>query len=228
MNGKLTPFDVVPFSNKKVWWICDKGIDHIWKTTIAHRQNRSCPFCSNQKASITNCLDTAYPEIAKEWHPIKNGDLTPIDVLPGTEKKVWWKCSNDDNHIWEAFIHIRTRGTSCPYCTLTPQSKQELTITFELLKFFDINPKGFKTLINGKLWSIDIFIGELNLGIEFDGSYWHKDKRAMDKQKTVNLQENGFQIMRIREAPLKPITPIDIVSKKPFNAKKVTIKHCYF
>ena len=34
----------------------------------------------------------------------------------------------------------------CPFCTLTPQSKQELTITFELMKLFkNIDPKGLKT-----------------------------------------------------------------------------------
>lgn len=222
MNGELTPFGVVPFSNKKVWWKCDKGIDHIWKTTIAHRQNRGCPYCSNQKVSITNCLATTYPDIAKEWHPSMNGGLTPFIVLPGTEKKVWWKCKKGDDHIWKAYINIRTRGTSCPYCTLTPQSRQELTITFELKQFFDIDPKGFKIRINGKVLSIDIFLQELNLGIEFDGSYWHKGKRELDKLKTERLEDDGFKIMRIREEPLKVITEIDIISKTPFNAKEVT------
>jgi hypothetical protein len=60
------------------------------------------------------------------------------------------------------------------------------------------------------------------LGIEFDGNYWHKDKRALDKLKTEKLEDDGFTIMRVREEPLKPITDIDIISKKPFNAKRVT------
>ena len=120
---------------------------------------------------------------------------------------------NPGNHI---------RGNGCPYCTLTPQSKQELTITFELIKFFkDINPKGFKTRVKGKLWSIDIYIPQLKLGIEFDGSYWHKDKRALDKLKTENLEEEGFEIFRVREEPLKRIFDDDIMSKQPFNAKQV-------
>lgn len=106
---------------------------------------------------------------------------------------------------------------------MTPQSRQELTITFELLRFFkDINPKGFKTRVKGKLKSIDIFIPELNLGIEFDGSYWHKDKRAIDKLKTEQLKEEGFEIIRVREEPLRKITEVDIVSSKPFNGKEVT------
>ena len=35
-------------------------------------------------------LSNAYPEIAKEWHPTKNGDLQPEDVAPKSGKKVWW------------------------------------------------------------------------------------------------------------------------------------------
>ena len=84
------------------------------------------------------------------------------------------------------------------------------------------NPKGFKTRKTGRLWTIDIYLEELNLGIEFDGKYWHKDKRDLDKIKTKKLTDAGFQIMRIREEPLKAITPIDVVSALPFNAKKVT------
>tara|TARA_B110000285_G_scaffold180449_1_gene203483 strand:+ start:85 stop:225 length:141 start_codon:yes stop_codon:yes gene_type:complete len=31
------------------------------------------------------------PELAEEWHPTKNGELTPFDVTKGSNKKVWWK-----------------------------------------------------------------------------------------------------------------------------------------
>ena len=59
--------------------------------------------------------------------------------------------------------------------------------------------------IDWKLWSIDIYIPELKLGVEFDGSHWHKDKRALDKLKTEQLEEEGFEIFRVREEPLKRI-----------------------
>ena len=120
-------------------------------------------------------------------------------------------------------LFSRVEGSGCPFCILTPQSKQELTITFELIQFFkDINPKGFKTRINGKLWTIDIYIPQLKLGIEFDGSYWHKDKQALDKLKTIQLKEEGFEILRVREEPLKRIFDTDIMSKQPFNPKQLT------
>jgi hypothetical protein len=62
----------------------------------------------------------------------------------------------------------------------------------------------------------------LGLGIEFDSNYWHKDKCILDKLKIEKLNSGGFTIMRIREEPLKAITKIDLISKTPFEAKKVT------
>ena len=223
-NGKLTPNNFTSGSNNSVWWKCNVANDHEWKARIDHRTNGiGCPMCSNQKVVKSNCLATTHPKLANEWHPNKNGDLTPNDIVAGYSRKVYWKCSKGIDHEWKAVVSSRANGRGCPYCNLTPQSKQELTITFELIQFFkDINPKGFKTRVKSKLWTIDIYIPQLKLGVEFDGSYWHKDKRALDKLKTEKLEEEGFEIFRVREEPLKKIFDDDIMSKKPFNAKQVT------
>lgn len=223
-NAPIKPSDVTFGSQKNIWWQCDKGDDHIWRTTVGSRTSgMGCPACSGQMAVRDNCLAVLNPKLATEWHPTLNSGITPYDVTTKSGIDVWWQCLVAEDHIWRTNIAARSNGTGCPYCTLTPQSRQELTITFELLKFFkDINPRGFKTRVKGKLKSIDIFIPELNLGIEFDGSYWHKDKRALDKLKTERLKEDGFEIIRVREEPLRKITDADIVSSKPFNGKQVT------
>ena len=222
-NGSLTAFNVTIYSDKKAWWKCNKGDDHEWLSAVKDRSNgNGCSICSGQKVVMSNCLATLNPILAKEWHPTKNGNLTPYEVSLNSHKKAWWKCNKGDDHEWTSIISNRTKGQGCPYCTLTPQSKQELTITFELIEFFEINPKGFKSRVNGKIISIDIYISELNLGIEFDGSYWHKGKRELDKLKTEKLERDGFTIMRVRQEPLKTITDIDVISKIPFDAKKVT------
>ena len=57
------------------------------------------------------------PELAKEWHPTKNGDLTTMDVTAGSAKKVWWKCDKGVDHEWEATIVKRNRGRKCPICS---------------------------------------------------------------------------------------------------------------
>ena len=115
----------------------------------------------------------------------------------------------------------RSGKRGCPFCTLTPQSKQELTITFELMKLFkNIDPKGLKTKLEGRLRAIDIFIPKLNLCIEFDGSYWHKDKKRIDKIKSEMLFEEGFKLIRVREEPLKKIYDTMLLARNHTTANK--------
>ena len=169
-------------------------------------------------------LAETHPEVAKQWHPTKNGDLSPFDLTAGSNKKVWWKCDKGDDHEWRTNPVSRTSAnTNCPFCTLTPQSRQELIITFELKKLFqNINPRGFKTKLEGHLRAIDIFIPKLNLCIEFDGAYWHKGKREIDKIKSEMLFDEGFKLIRVREEPLKKIYDTDVISKRPYDGKQVT------
>ena len=114
-NGDLRPCEVLPGSHKKVWWRCLKG--HEWEAVIKDRTNgNSCPYCSNQKVwSGDNDLATVNPELIKEWDYKKNGDLKPYQILPGSEKKVWWKCKQ--GHSWLAAVFNRNRGVGCPYCS---------------------------------------------------------------------------------------------------------------
>ena len=57
----------------------------------------------------SNCLSTLNPEIAKQWHPTKNGILTPYDFTASSGKKVWWKCPKGSDHEWQAVISSRNK-----------------------------------------------------------------------------------------------------------------------
>ena len=226
-NGSLSPENFTAGSHKKIVWKCPKGDDHIWTASINKRAQRGdgCPACSGHKVVPSNCLATTHPKLVKQWHPDKNENLTPEGFIAGSKKKVWWKCKTGRiDHVWPATIEKRAKyNQGCPYCTLTPQSKQELIITFELKTLFEsINPKGFKTQLDGVLRAIDIFIPKLNLCIEFDGSYWHKGKREIDRIKSNLLLKEGYQVIRVREEPLKKIHDTDVVSKQPYHGKQVT------
>ena len=116
-NGGLKPDSYTAFSNRKVWWICNKG--HEWQATIAHRTKlgTGCPYCSGRyPVKGENDLETLYPDIAKEWNQGKNGDLKPDGCTAFSNRKVWWKC--DEGHEWQTKVYHRTgRGTGCPYCS---------------------------------------------------------------------------------------------------------------
>lgn len=137
-NDMLEPHDVAAVSGKKVWWLCAKGCStpgcstsvHEWNTTISTRtRGRGCPICTNSGGYICGCKTLAFkhPDIASEWHPTKNTDVQPYNVAHGSEKKVWWLCTNGCStpncstpvHEWETSISHRT-GTKkggCPICS---------------------------------------------------------------------------------------------------------------
>jgi len=117
-NGTLTPSDVTLVSGKKVWWKCPRCSDHEWQATIANRNKGSgCPFCSGHRASSSNNLGTINSKLAKEWHPTKNKGLTPFDVLPSSNKMIWWQCATNPNHEWKAQLSNRANGRGCPICS---------------------------------------------------------------------------------------------------------------
>jgi len=119
-NGDLKPSHVTPGSNKKVWWQCSENHDHVWETQVINRTKigTSCPYCKNRKITPENSLKFLRPDLAEEWHPTKNGELTPSEVFPGGKKSVWWKCKRDSAHEWEAPLHSRSGGSGCPFCNM--------------------------------------------------------------------------------------------------------------
>ena len=62
-----------------------------------------------------NSLGEKFTNVAKDWHPKRNGNLTPFDVTYVSGKKVWWICEN--NHEYSTKVFYKTiRGNGCKYC----------------------------------------------------------------------------------------------------------------
>ncbi|MBI3826753.1 MAG: zinc-ribbon domain-containing protein [Candidatus Rokubacteria bacterium] len=118
-NGRLRPPDVVARARRSVWWKCPEGSDHEWSAPIYNRTNRvGCPYCAGKRVSVTNSLASRFPAVAREWHPTKNGRLTPRRITAGSGQAVWWRCRHDARHIWLANPNARTRAFpgGCPFC----------------------------------------------------------------------------------------------------------------
>ncbi|MGM9619259.1 MAG: zinc-ribbon domain-containing protein [Oscillospiraceae bacterium] len=114
-NGGLTP-DAVPLgSHRRVWWRCENG--HEWQAVVKSRAGGcGCPVCANRVLLPgSNDLAATHPEVARQWHPVKNGRLRPENVAAGTRRKVWWRC--DKGHEWQASVVSRaSSGAGCPVC----------------------------------------------------------------------------------------------------------------
>lgn len=204
-NGDLTPLTVTYGSGKKVWWLCSSG--HEYEATVSNRSlGKGCPYCAGQKVSPEKSLEHVNPDLTKQWHQVKNKNLRPSDVLPFSHKKVWWQCSRYPDHFWKAAVSSRSKGHGCPLCQ-AQTSLPELRIYTELKALLPnvINRARIKKK------EADIYIPDLNLAIEFDGSYFHKDAEEVDIKKNELLRSVGIELLRVRVRPLKRISSHDVL-----------------
>ena len=192
----LDPQKLTCGTSKKAWWRCSKG--HEWEATINNRsKGRNCPYCSNKKVLTGyNDLKSQYPELMEEWNYEKN-TVDPEQVSYGSDCKVWWKCSM--GHEWEAKIYFRTTGhRGCPICARETQTSfPEQTLFYYLKKLY--NKVFNRYIING--CEIDVYIEDINTGIEYDGYFFHSSKKALEleKHKNEQIDESGVKLYRIKE-----------------------------
>lgn len=217
-NNGLTPTDVMPNSDKKVWWKCKKG--HEWQATIINRnKGRRCPYCTGQKVlKGYNDLQTVNPTLVKEWNYEKNNGLTPADVMPNSDKKIWWKCTK--GHVWQATIAHRNRGQGCPVC-----SSERNTSFPEYAILYYIEKYGLDTIHSYKEqgYELDIYVPSKKIAIEYDGYYWHKNKTKKDLEKNKKCERDGIKLYRIREdlLPLNDSSMDYIVKKNQKDLPKI-------
>ncbi len=109
------PHDVMAGTRRKVWWRCDRG--HEWQAAVSSRAvGTGCPVCAGKTAIPgENDLASLFPAIAAQWHPTRNGGLTPEKLTPYSNKKAWWLCPL--GHEYTAAVAARiTDRSGCPYC----------------------------------------------------------------------------------------------------------------
>ncbi len=183
-------------SDKKIWWICSNN--HEWESNIYNRSHgkNGCPICSNRIVlEGFNDLNTKFPDVAKQWNYEKNGDLKPTQVTYGSGKKVWWKC--DKGHEWIASINNRTMGKNCPNCAKDTQT------SFPEQSIYYYCKKVFKNVFNRykDKYEIDIFIKDINVGIEYDGRFFHSNSKSekTEKKKEEYFKNKGITIYRVKE-----------------------------
>jgi hypothetical protein len=104
-------------STVRAWWICP-DCNREYKAQVNNRTSvmSGCPYCASKKVCDDNAFLVFFPAVSREWHPRKNGKLTPKDVMYASSKLVWWQCATC-HHEWQARISDRTvKEACCPAC----------------------------------------------------------------------------------------------------------------
>ena len=101
----------------RYWWKCPIcGCEWSRELGAALKSNL-CPACNGRVlVKGYNDLATTHPELAAEWDYDRNGELRPSDVLAGSTRAVWWKCSKCHG-VWQCkVVNRKLNAVRCPYC----------------------------------------------------------------------------------------------------------------
>lgn len=195
LNNK--PFELLSdkyYSNdKKLKWKCLKeGCGEFFESGWNRISNyQGCPFCVGKQVGLSNCLATKRPELAKEWHPTKNGKLTAYHVTCTSNQRVWWKCNEDDTHEWKTVISNRNYGSGCPKCKES-RGEKKIESYLNSKNIHNIYQKTFDDLFglkNGYL-SYDFYLPDYNLLIEYQGEFHDDSGNYYVKQNLDSQQEH--------------------------------------
>ena len=197
-NNNIQPSEVNVNSNKKIWWLGKCG--HEWETSINTRvAGHNCPYCTGRKLLLGfNDLESQKPELAMEWNYIKNHPLLPSEIHYGSNKKVWWQCP-DCKHEWQAVVADRVNGNGCPSCNSQGTSFPEISVFYYVSKIYPNTIHRYKQ----NKFEIDIYIPDFKIGIEYDSSYYHKNKLEKENQKDQFCKDNGIRLIRLRSNELR-------------------------
>jgi hypothetical protein len=227
-NGEIRPDQIGVAVATMFWWLGDCG--HVWKASpnsrSGRRKHHGCPFCSGRRVQRGfNDLSTTHPILSNEWHPTKNGDLSPDQINAGSHKKVWWLgiC----NHEWQTAIYSRAAGNGCNRCSNNVSKSEE--IIKDCLLDLGLQVEGSNRTILGGGKEIDLWIPAKNFGIEFNGVYWHSEKyRSKDfhHDKRQAAQKAGIQLIQVWEDDWnqKPDLVKRVFAQKLGVAEKVSAK----
>ena len=196
-RNAVRPDQVTPYTEKKLWWRCEKGHFYLQEVDNHIQEGQRCPYCANKKVwPGFNDVATTHPHLIVEWH--EDNKKRPEECIAGSHTSILWRCK-DCGNVWPAAIKSRAYSKQgCPRCALAYRSSEpEQVLFYYLRKSFPKAENSYKASWLGRM-EIDIFIPELNAGIELDGGKWHKNIDR-DKKKAERLRQHGIKLFRLRD-----------------------------
>jgi hypothetical protein len=181
-------------------WKCQKG--HEWEATIysvlAVKDETKCSVCANRVTIPTvNSLLVRDPSLAAQWHPTKNGDVTPDQVALNANIRAWWRC--EQGHEWQTYVYVRQQ-TGCPKCSKRVSEPEKVIEAYLTSLGLKVETQS-SSIIPPK--QVDLYLPDHNIAIEYNGLYWHSEAAGKDNQYHYNkwkaCKDKGIQLIQIWE-----------------------------
>ena len=173
-----------------------KICNHIWEANVSNiiYLKQGCPKCANNIKKTTEEFQREISEI--------NNDILLIDEYINTKTKIKVKCKKCGNIFSiTPYSVIEKQFIRCNNCNPLGSNleidladninnilnnldeKSEEPLLYRNRKFEDLRNPNYKL-------ELDIYIPKYNLGIEFDGLYWHSEEIL--KNRKTQLQKREF------------------------------------
>lgn len=176
-------------NTQKLGYICPKGHKHsiTWKHW---QRDQRCPYCAGNGRPTIGFVKLEFA---------KDGYYLLTKIYRNAYQKLSYICPKGHQHsiTWNMW----QQGQRCPYCTITA-SKGEI----EVRNF--VESLSIKVLANdrnqvfnpdtNRKFELDIFMPTINKAIEYNGNYWHKNRKEdLIKQRLCELR--GIDLLIIWE-----------------------------
>lgn len=172
---------------------CDCGKEVIKTYDSIQKGNARTCGCKGGKREIKSTISELMPAIVDEFWDFDKNAVSPKDVPVNSEDEFWWKGYSSSYKFPLQYFLRTVSGTSFP----------EQAISFFLILQNVEVCKRHIVEYGGKKYELDLFLPQYNLGIEYDGVFWHLDKEEKDNLKTKAIESLGIKFIRIREKGLK-------------------------
>ncbi len=180
----------------KVCIICPEH-GEFWMTPNNHLSGQGCPQCKAEKNSDFHKLTSEeFIKKAVDVHGDKY-DYSQIEYI-GYQKPLKIICPVHGEFYQTPDAHIH--GSGCPKCGAT-LSKNEKEIV-EFLKSYNVEViEHDRELLDGM--ELDILLPEYNIAIEYNGIYWHSERKYKNSKYHLNklniCNKNGIGLLHIFE-----------------------------
>ena len=162
------------------------------QTTLSNNPNSKVVFKTYDEASFW--AKGMKIKTKQQWRTLKksNPELFPIGI-PANPQHIYYE-SFAEKEGWVGFL-----GTQ----KFQGESYSERCVKHIFGSVFNVSQhrKNYVTLSTGKKISVDMLCSEYRIVLEYDGGYYHADKKEYDLRKTTLLtnSDNQWKVVRARD-----------------------------
>ena len=122
--------------------------------------------------------------IKEFWDFDKNVGIDPYKISQTSTDKYWWRDKEGNSYRLAPYVFIKKE-------THSSFPEQALFYYIKAQYSSAINRANFIT-DDGEVLEIDIYIPAFNIGIEYDGVFWHQNRAESDTIKALNYRKMAY------------------------------------